>query len=96
MAKQQRINVICPSCQTRLVVDPKTGLVIHSEHKKPEYSFDEALARERAKKEQSDEMFSKAFEEEKRRKAKLEEKFKTALDSKDELDEPSIRPWELD
>jgi hypothetical protein len=95
MAKK-RIEIICPSCQTKMVVDPNTGLVIHSEHKKPDYSFDEALERERAKKDQTDELFSKAFENEKRRKASLEDKFQEALDSKDELDDPSIRPWELD
>ena len=93
---KHRIEVICPSCQTKMVIDAKTGLVIHSEHKKPEYSFDEALERERTKKDLTDELFSKAFEDEKRRKANLEDKFKEALESKDELDDPSIRPWELD
>jgi uncharacterized Zn finger protein (UPF0148 family) len=95
MAKM-RIEVICPSCQTKMVVDPKTGLVIHSEHKKPDYSFDEALEKERSKREKTDELFSRAFENEKKRKASLEEKFKEAMDSKDELDDPGIRPWDLD
>jgi hypothetical protein len=79
-----------------MVVDTKSGLVIHSEHKKPDYSFDEALEREKSKRDRTDELFSKVVEDEKKRRASLEDKFKAALESKDELDEPSIRPWELD
>jgi len=55
--------VVCPSCQANLVVDPKTGLVLHSEGKKPDYSFDQALDHLQSRKEQSDELFQKAFQE---------------------------------
>lgn len=95
MAKQ-RIDVICPNCQTTMTVDGKTGLVIHSEHQKSGYSFDEALEKERERKNKSDELFARAFQNEKRRQNSLEEKFKEALKSKDELDEPPPRPWDLD
>jgi hypothetical protein len=95
MAKQ-RIEVVCPCCEAKLVVDGKTGLVIHSEHKKAEFTFDEALTREKERKDKSDELFAKAFEDEQKRRDSLEDKFREALDSKDELDEPPPRPWDLD
>ena len=87
---------ICPSCQTKMTIDAKTGLVIHSEHRKSAYSFDEAIEKERARKDKSDELFAKAFEDEKKRQDSLEDKFREAMDSKDELDEPPPRPWDLD
>jgi hypothetical protein len=79
-----------------MVVDAKTGLVIHHERQRSAYSFDEALQKEKARKEKSDELFAKAFEDEKKRQDSLEDKFKEALQSKDELDEPPPRPWDLD
>lgn len=79
-----------------MVVDAKTGLVIHHEARKSTYSFDEALQKEKARREKSDELFAKAMEDEKKRQDSLEEKFQEALQSKDELDEPPPRPWDLD
>lgn len=93
---KKRLTVTCPCCQARLVVDPVSGLVVHSEAKKGSYSFDEALQQERRRKAKSDELFNKAFEDEKERQKSLEEKFQEALRSKDELDEPPPRPWDLD
>ena len=96
MAKgDPRIQIVCPSCQANLTVDPRTGLVLHSDGKKPDYSFDEALDHLQSRKEQSDELFQKAFQDEEQRKKTLEEKFQEALDSKDELDAPH-HPLELD
>jgi hypothetical protein len=60
------------------------------------YSFDEALEKEKKRKSKADELFAKAFEDEKHRRANLEDKFQEALESKDELDEPPPRPWDLD
>ena len=93
--KSDRIQVTCPSCGSDLTVDPKTGLVLHSQDKKPDYSLDEAIEKERARKEKSDQLFQDAFSKEKERRASLEEKFREALDSKDELDEPT-RPRDYD
>ena len=95
MGKQGRIEVICPCCQATLTVDPKTGLVLHSEGKKTGYSFEQALEQVKARKEKADELFDKAFLDEKRRHEALEEKFREALKSKDELDEPA-KPWDMD
>ncbi|MDA2939135.1 hypothetical protein MYX75_12850 [Acidobacteria bacterium AH-259-A15] len=86
---QPRIQVICSRCQATLVVDPQTGLVLHSEEKKSGYSFEEAVKEVKSRKEKSEELFQKAFVDEKRRQLSLEEKFREALESQDELDEPS-------
>lgn len=92
----KRVEVLCPCCQAKLIVDSKTGLVIHSERKKADYSFDEALEKEKQRKDKSEELFAKAFDDEKKRKSSLEDKFQEALRSKDDLDEPPPRPWDLD
>lgn len=96
MSDGKRVEVVCPCCQSTLLVDPRTGLVLHSSHKKENVSLEDAFAREQTRKEKSDEMFQKVFHDEERRQSSLEEKFKEALDSKDELDEPPPRPWDLD
>lgn len=96
MAKTEHLQIVCPCCQAKLTVDAKTGLVLHKEEKRSVYSFEDALAREKTRKEKSDEMFQEAFLKEKRRHEVLEEKFRQALSSKDELDEPPPRPWDLD
>jgi hypothetical protein len=93
---KNRLTVECPCCQARLVVDSKTGLVIQSQSRKQDYSFEEALQREQARKAKSDDLFAEAFAKEKQRQSTLEEKFEEALRSKDELDAPPPRPWDLD
>ncbi len=92
----EKLEVVCPCCQAKLTVERKTGLVLHSEVKRTTYTLEEALHRERTRREKSDEVFEQAFSNEKRRRDSLEEKFKQALESKDELDEPPPRPWDLD
>ena len=64
------IEVICTCCHATLVVDPKTGLVLRSRGKKPDHSFEEALAEVKQRKEKSDELFEKAFFDEKKRQHK--------------------------
>ena len=90
-----RIKVDCPCCKAVLVVESKSGLVIHSKGKKGDYSFDSALEEISERKSKADQLFSKAVEDEKQRQLTLEEKFQEALRSKDDLDEPT-RLWDLD
>ena len=93
--KENNIEVMCPSCQTTLLVDTKTGLVLRSSEKRSDYTLETGLAQFQDRKRKSDELFNRAFENEKQRQQSLEDKFKQALESKDELDEPQ-RPWEFD
>lgn len=95
-AAKARLNVECPCCQARLVIDPKTGLVIRSQPAQADYSFEEALRREQERKAKSDQLFAQAVANEKQRQRSLEQKFEEALRSKDELDTPPPRPWDLD
>lgn len=94
--KRSRLEITCPCCQAKLVVDPTTGLIVHSEAKKSTYSFDDAVKREQERKSKSDELFARAVQDERRRQSSLEERFKEALRSKDELDEPPPRPFDFD
>jgi len=89
------MEVVCPCCQTTLWVDSKTGLVLHSQEKKSDYSFEKGLEEVKRRSEQSEELFEEAFQQEHRRRRGLEEKFRQALDAKDELEEPP-RLWDLD
>ncbi|MEE2822112.1 MAG: hypothetical protein VYA53_03930 [Acidobacteriota bacterium] len=93
--KMDRIEVVCPICDANMVVDPKTGLVLHSEKQKPDYSFEDALDQVKTRKEKSDERFEKTFQDERKRREALEDKFREALESKDELDEPP-NPFGID
>ena len=93
--EKKRVKVTCPACQATLTIEPSTGLVIHSEAHKVDYSLEEAVQQEQARKGQSDEMFARAFKDEEERRRSLEEKFKKALEARDELDEPA-RPFDYD
>lgn len=96
MAKEvKKLQVICPCCQASLTVEPSTGMVLKTQEKKSDYSLEGALRQERDRKEKADDLFAKAFQNEKKRYATLEEKFRKALDSKDELEDPT-RPWDFD
>ena len=90
-----RLKVECPECGCRLLVDGKTGLVIRSESKKQDYSFESALEAITERKARADQRFSKVVDDENRRHASLEDKFREALQSKDELEDPK-RLWDLD
>ena len=90
-----KFKVDCPDCGCRLLIDSKTGLVIRSESKKPDYSFESALEKIAERKSKADQIFSQAMDDEKRRHASLEDKFQEALRSKDELEDPK-RLWDLD
>ncbi len=91
----QRIEVNCPCCDAVLTVDPASGLVLNHQKKKANYSLEDALKREKTRKEKADELFQQAFDKEQKRTDQLEQKFQEALRSKDELEEP-MRPFDLD
>ncbi len=94
--KRSRLEVTCPCCQAKLIVDSATGLVVHADAKKTTYSFDDAVKKEQERKSRSEELFARAVQDEKKRQSSLEERFNEALRSKDELDEPPPRPFDFD
>ncbi len=91
----EKLEIVCPCCQTTLTVDAKTGMILHAKEKKSAYSFEDALQQVNKRKEMADDLFNKAVTDEKRRRDTLEEKFRQALDMKDELEEPT-RPFDLE
>ena len=102
MAEKQRLQVICPDCSSRLVVDTATGEVIsHQPAKRPPAGgkqLDELLAGLDREKEQAEDVFErevKAFED---RDRLLEEKFQEAMKRAEDADDgtPPPRPFDFD
>ena len=85
------VEVLCPCCETRLLVDAGTGVVLREDRKKgPRQSFDQALAVERTRRAQSDELFGKALQSERDQRELLDRKFEEAI--KKAADEPDVKP----
>ncbi len=93
-----KINVICPCCETALSVDGETGAVISFEEKKKHLGSFEDLKSDLDKKSQlRDQLFSQEQKAQKERARILEEKFKEAVRKADkDSDEPFRNPLEYD
>jgi hypothetical protein len=89
--KTVELEVDCPSCRTKLLVDAATGVVLREDRpKKPKKSFENALDEERTRKATSDDLFGKALSSERDRGALLDRKFEKALEKAAE--EPDVKP----
>ena len=67
------VAVLCPCCETRLLVDAATGVVLREDRKKtPLKSFEKALDDEKARRQASDQGFCKALKSQKDQQALLE------------------------
>lgn len=76
----QNIEVTCPCCQTRLLVDKVSGKVVwHHEKSAGPASFESAFAQMEAKKSEAAQKFQKELDSQKDRGRLLDEKFKQAL-----------------
>ncbi len=75
------IEVICPKCKSSLWIDvEKKEVVQHKKSVKQKNSFEDLLAKEKKKKESTEETFSSARELEKAKKKKAEELFNKSFD----------------
>jgi uncharacterized Zn finger protein (UPF0148 family) len=93
-----RFNVICPCCETMLVVDAQTGaLISHEEKAKPVASF-EAMAKDLERQKQTrDQLFAQEMGSHKDRERLLEEKFREAMKRADkDKDKVYRNPLDLD
>ncbi len=74
------VEVTCPCCETRMVVDAATGEILSEERPKVDHSktFDSALSEVRGSAERRSEAFSKAFEKTRRLDDLLDKKFEEA------------------
>ena len=93
------ITIVCPCCETRLVVDSSTGAILREDRvvKREHGSLDEAFGAIRAKKREADERLEKAFADSKHREEILEKKFQEARKKAAENpDAPVPRPFDGD
>lgn len=75
-----RIDVECPCCSTRLVVDAATGEILSEQRPKKDATktFEDAMSRVRSGAGRRDEAFSKAFDRTRKLDDLLEKKFEEA------------------
>lgn len=92
------VEVVCPCCQTRLLADAATGVVLREDRKKaPTRSFEKMLEEDRARRESSDDLFGKALASERNQKDLLQRKFEKALEkASEEPDKKPPNPFDLD
>ena len=95
-----RIEILCPCCETRLVVDAVTGAILSEDRPKkaPEKSFDQALSEVKGMREKADKDFTRHMERTKHEKDILAKKFEEAMKKAEKnKDEPlPPRPFEFD
>jgi hypothetical protein len=92
-------SIVCPCCQSKILIDHKTGAVVtHEEPARPrKKSFEEALAEDKKRKSEAEDIFAQAVREHEHREELLEKKFKEAMEKaeKDPGGGPP-RPFEFD
>lgn len=95
-----KLEVLCPCCETRLVLDAETGAILSEERPKraPEKTFDQALSEVKGAREKADKEFSKQMERSKHEKELLAKKFEEAMKKaeKNKDEKPPPRPFEFD
>ena len=74
-----RVEVTCPCCDTKLVVDTASGEVLSEERpKKPAKSFEDAFGEVRGGSKRREDAFAKAFDRTRNQDEILEKKFEEA------------------
>jgi len=93
-----KITIICPCCESELLVDGETGSIIsHTEKKKAAGSFEDLAAQMNKQKELREKLFEQEQQAQKDRQRILEEKFQEAFKKADKgSDEPFKNPLDLD
>jgi hypothetical protein len=98
-SRPREIQVVCPCCQTELLVDVATAAVLREDRKKrpPTRSFEEAVKDEQERRKASDEVFGKALQGQRTQQEILERKFQEAMKKAEEDPEsPPPRPVDWD
>ena len=91
------LELSCPCCSTKLVVDRATGDILHEERsKKSTVNWDGALQMGKDKQTEAEALFSAGIDREHRADEILEKKFKEALKRADKSDTPPPRIFDLD
>ncbi len=94
----EKLNVICPCCETNLTIDANTGAILaHEEKKKAHGSFDDLKNELGKQKELRDQLFNQEMSSQKDRERLLEAKFQEAKKrAQDEPNTPFKNPLDLD
>lgn len=102
MKEAGKLTLRCPDCDSRLVIDRKTGEVLFHEPRTAEPAdgrdFDQLLAKIDRDREAAEELFEREVSALEDRDRLLEEKFEEALREakKSPKDQPPPRPFDLD
>jgi hypothetical protein len=93
-----RVDVTCPCCSTKLVVDITTGEILSEERPAPDHakSFDSALSQVRGGEKRRDEAFSKAFQKTQHLDELLSKKFDEAKKKAAKDKSKPRSPFDLD
>jgi hypothetical protein len=94
-----RVDIVCPCCQTRLVADTESGEILSEERPKKDLgkSFTDAMSQVKSGESRREEAFSKAFDRTRKMDTLLEKKFEEARKkAKNEGDEKRHNPLDWD
>ena len=95
--KSERMEIVCPCCETKLKVDKKTGEVIWEEKKRKTMpSLADMVKDHDAHKKEQATLFKKRSEVQKDRNRLLEEKFREAQQNVDKSKDIPLRDIDLD
>lgn len=98
MTDTPRFTLICPCCESILIIDAQTGaLISHEEKKKPIASFEEMAKGMEKQKQTRDQIFAQELGSLKDRERILDQKFREALKRADkDKDKPFRNPLDID
>ena len=94
-----RVEVVCPCCSTRLVVDVATSEILSEERPKADHqkTFDEAMSKVHSGASRREEAFSKAFDRTRQLDDVLNKKFEEAKKkAAEDKSERPINPMDMD
>lgn len=94
----KNLEIVCPCCETLLVIDPQSGeILLHKvKEKKSGLSLEAMVSNLEAQKSEAEKRFEKQIESQKDRARILEEKFKEAMQRAEKSDTPHVNPLDLD
>ncbi len=93
-----KVTVVCPCCESTLIIDAATGAIVSHEAKgKKLSSFEDLQTEMKKQKEKASQLFAQEQETQKDRKRILDEKFKEAFKNADKsTDKPFKNPLDID
>jgi uncharacterized Zn finger protein (UPF0148 family) len=96
MAKN--FEILCPCCESTIVVDRITGEVLLHKVKETRHSgsLETMVSNLETQKSEAARKFERNLESQKDRARILEERFKEALERADKADKPHVNPFDLD